>query len=504
MLLMDRDDSGFSPLRLQLARDCPVNPSGAFVVYWMTAARRVHWNFALQRAADWAAELKRPLVVVEVLACGGRWDCDRFHRFTLEGMTDNARQLAGHAALYYPFMESQPGESGELFAALSKQACAIVMDDFPIALPAIAAIEPHCNPHCNVRLEKVDGNGLLPMRAADRAFPTAAGFRRFLQKTLREHIFDTPAANPLARKKLPRLESLPGEISRRWPAIDADDLKNGKVDLSALPIDRSIGAVEEKGGSVAAEKAWKRFLQTKLARYGEDRNQPETAGASGLSAYLHFGHISVHEILHDLIVHESWTPAALAEKATGCREGWWGMRAAAESFLDEIVTWREVGFNGCTFREDFDRYESLPDWAQTTLSKHAGDKRPSLYTLDRFAAAATHDPLWNAAQRQLLREGRIHNYLRMLWGKKILEWSPSPQIALDNLIELNNRYAIDGQDPNSYSGIFWILGRYDRPWGPERPIFGLIRYMSSENTARKLRVKEYLQVYGSEKGMLRF
>jgi deoxyribodipyrimidine photo-lyase len=154
-----------------------------------------------------------------------------------------------------------------------------------------------------------------------------------------------------------------------------------------------------------------------------------------------------------------------------------------------------LGFNFCRHRDDFDLYDSLPDWAKTTLARHLRDRRQYLYSLDEFASGRTHDRLWNAAQRQLFVEGRLHNYMRMLWGKKILEWSPTPQDALEVMIELNNKYALDGRDPNSYSGIFWVLGRYDRPWGPERPIFGTVRYMSSENTARKLDVAPYLARY---------
>ena len=155
------------------------------------------------------------------------------------------------------------------------------------------------------------------------------------------------------------------------------------------------------------------------------------------------------------------------------------------------MTWRELGYNMSSHRDDYDQYESLPDWVQATLAKHEGDPREQVYSLDEFATAATHDPLWNAAQTQLVREGRIHNYLRMLWGKKILEWSATPRDALATMIELNNRYALDGRNPNSYSGIFWTLGRYDRPWGPERPIFGSVRYMSSDNTRKKLRANDY-------------
>jgi deoxyribodipyrimidine photo-lyase len=237
-------------------------------------------------------------------------------------------------------------------------------------------------------------------------------------------------------------------------------------------------------------------LSAKLDRYAEDRNVPDLDASSGFSPYLHWGHLSVHEVFHELARREGWMPSKLANKASGSREGWWGMSPAAEAFLDELVTWRELGYNFCSRRRDYGEYASLPGWAQETLAEHRRDHRPTLYSLEQFEHSQTHDPLWNAAQRQLVQEGRLHNYLRMLWGKKILEWSPTPQAALATMIELNNKYAVDGRNPNSYSGIFWVLGRYDRPWGPERPIYGKIRYMTSENTARKVAVKEYLRRHG--------
>jgi len=172
------------------------------------------------------------------------------------------------------------------------------------------------------------------------------------------------------------------------------------------------------------------------------------------------------------------------------------MSPGAEAFLDQLITWRELGFNMSSMREDYAEFSSLPDWAQETLAVHEGDPRPRAYSLVEFREARTHDPLWNAAQRQLLKEGRIHNYLRMLWGKKILEWSPSPRDALAVMIELNDRYALDGRDPNSYSGIFWCLGRYDRGW-PERPIYGKVRSMSSKNTMRKVSLDKYLKTFSS-------
>lgn len=222
-----------------------------------------------------------------------------------------------------------------------------------------------------------------------------------------------------------------------------------------------------------------------------------------MSPYLHFGHISAHQVFEELTRLAEWTPAGVAEKANGSSAGWWGASVEVESFLDQLITWRELGYNMCWQRDDYDRYESLPNWSQKTLAEHATDKRPYVYSFEQLEAAETHDPLWNAAQRQLVREGGIHNYLRMLWGKKILEWSASPREALDVMIELNNKYALDGRNPNSYSGIFWVLGRYDRAWGPERPIFGKIRYMTSENTARKVRVKNYITSYAADSGQKR-
>ena len=183
----------------------------------------------------------------------------------------------------------------------------------------------------------------------------------------------------------------------------------------------------------------------------------------------------------------------LSRKTAGKRSGWWGMSAAAEAFLDQLVTWRELGFNYCSRRKNYTRYDSLPPWALETLGLHGEDPRDHEYDREALEHARTHDPLWNAAQNQLRRDGHIHNYLRMVWGKKILEWSPTPSDAMRVMIELNDKYAVDGRDPSSYTGISWVLGRYDRPWGPERPIFGKIRYMSSANTARKFSVKDYVR-----------
>jgi deoxyribodipyrimidine photo-lyase len=480
-------------VRIRALNPAPVNASGDYVLYWMIAFRRARWNFSLDRAVEWCRELSKPMVIFEALRCDYPWASERLHRFVLEGMAANARQFAAAGAFYFPYVEPSIGAAKGLFAAVAKRACVVITDDFPaFFLPSMmdAAAKK-----CSVRLESVDSNGLLPLRAAAHAFPTAFAFRRFLQKELPKHLQEMPARDALARTQLPRLKTLPPKIFRRWPAASAGLLNASGDALTALPIDHSLVPASARGGSIAAERIWRSFLKRRLARYLEDRNEPELEGASGLSAYLHFGHMSSHQIFAEVARSEKWTEARLALRATGSRSGWWRMSEAAEAFLDQLVTWRELGFNFCAHRGDADRYESLPEWARATLEKHAGDRRKWRYTLEEFKAGQTHDPLWNAAQTQLVRDGRLHNYLRMLWGKKILEWSKTPREALRVMIELNNRYALDGRDPSSYSGIFWCLGRYDRPWGPEREIFGTVRYMSSENTARKHRVREYLKEY---------
>jgi deoxyribodipyrimidine photo-lyase len=349
-----------------------------------------------------------------------------------------------------------------------------------------------------VRLEAVDSNGLLPLAAADKPHTTAHAFRRNLHKTLPPHLAADafPVPEPLAALRAREEPVLDARLAA-WPEAGPTLLDGQAGWAEGLSIDHRVAPVGRvRGGEAHAQRLLDVFMRERFARYEVDRNEPALEGGSGLSPYLHFGHISAHEVAHAVLASENWTPAKLAPKPTGSKAGWWGLSSPAEAFLDELITWREVGLNVARLLPDYDRYESLPPWALATLAKHADDPRPYVYSLAQLEAADTHDKLWNAAQRQLVREGRIHNYLRMLWGKKILEWSPTPQEALRVLLELNDRYALDGRDPNSVSGIFWCLGRFDRAWGPERSIFGTVRYMSSDNTARKLDVKPYLARYG--------
>ena len=481
-------------------------PSGNFVLYWMTATRRLGWNFALDRALEHARALDRPLVILEPLNVDYPWASDRHHLAVIDGMGEHELALATTPVAYHPYVEPEPGAGKGLLEALAGDACAIVTDDSPVFFtPGLMKAAGRLR-GCTV--EAVDSCGLLPLAAADRTFTAAYHLRRFLHKELPGHLGDRPAADPLAGLDLP-VATVPGDVVSRWPRASSALL--GRVErpsqaemvaqLASLPIDHSVGPTGWRGGHAEARARLESFLSDGLDRYADERNQPDSGVASGLSGWLHYGHISSHEIFDAVTRREGWSPARVSPPHDGRRSGWWGMSAASEAFVDQFVTWRELGYLYCAREPAFDRYDTLPQWVLDTFAVHASDAREHVYTLKEFDRAETHDEIWNAAQRQLVGEGVIHNYLRMLWGKKILEWSPHPRDALRTMIELNNRYAIDGRDPNSYSGIMWVLGRFDRGW-PERAVYGKVRSMSSDSTRRKVRLGRYLERWGPQRRLL--
>jgi deoxyribodipyrimidine photo-lyase len=479
-------------LRVTALNAAAERPRGRYVLYWMIAARRTTWSFALEHALARARDLARPLLVLEPLRIGYRWASDRFHAFVLQGMRDNSRSFAAAGITYLPYVEPEPGHGSGLVAALARHACLVVTDEQPgFFLPRMVAAAAA---RLDVRMEQVDGNGILPLRSHEHAYATAMAFRRQLQRVAPPHLVHLPRPSPLA--DLPRVvkhAELPAAVARRWHAASSTFLDGEATTLAQLAIDHGVAPVEYRGGSSAAARVLATFVRDRLDHYADGHDHPDADASSGLSPYLHFGHISSHEVVARVLGACDWDPSRIADaKVTGRRTGWWRVPPDAESFLDELVTWRELGYGFCFHRRDYARWSALPTWARATLDAHARDRRPERYTRRELEEARTNDPVWNAAQRQLRSEGRIHNYLRMLWGKKILEWSRSPRVALATLIELNNKYSVDGRDPSSYSGILWTLGLFDRPWGPERKIFGTIRYMSSRATTRKLDMKGYL------------
>ncbi len=252
-----------------------------------------------------------------------------------------------------------------------------------------------------------------------------------------------------------------------------------RQDIAALvascEIDHSVApSPSYRGGSAEAAKRLRRFLDDGLRRYAKEKNEPSAHATSGLSPYLHFGHISALEVA-----------LAVEEYA---REH----KLIADEFLEELIVRRELAFNFTRFTDDYESLDALPSWARETLAKHDGDPRPWLYTSAQLERAETHDELWNATQKELLRRGTIHGYYRMYWGKKIMEWSASHAEALGAMIGLHDKYALDGRDPNTYTNILWCFGLHDRPWF-ERPVFGQVRYMSYDGMKRKTDVAAYVR-----------
>lgn len=477
---------GVPSVRIRTGGDA-IRASGAYVLYWMTAARRTTWSYGLQHAVYRSIELGKPLLVFEPLRVDAPWSCERVHRFVVQGMADNHRRLAEYGITYFPYVEPEPGAGRGLLAALSESAALVVTDQYPShflprMLDAVMARWP-------VAVEAVDGLGAVPLDAPERDFTVAHSFRRWLQKSL-PGLWEPPLADPLDRRVGGAV--VPDSVMRRWPAF-GKGRPQGDEPLPAV-LTGTPGAVDQRGGERQARQDWKDFLATRFSDYPEDRSHPDDACQTHLSPALHFGQIGVFELLADLI--PDWDPDE-APKANGKRHGWWLRGDAADAFLDQILTWRELGaIQAHREGAGFTRYDGLPTWAQQTLDEHRSDPRARIYSLEQLAASQTDDPIWNAAQRELVQEGRIHNALRMLWGKKVLGWTRHPEEAFEILVELNNRYALDGRDPNSFSGIGWVFGRFDRAWGPERPIYGKVRYMTSASSKRKWRMNAYLQQYG--------
>lgn len=479
------------------------------VLYWMTATRRTRANFALQRALGVAEELGLPLVVLEGLSASHPHATARVAAEVVSGMADNRaafaalrRRIGPAAPRYLAYLEPAAGAGRGLIEALAADAAIVIGDAFPAYfLPeihrAVAARIP-------VPLELVDSATLVPMSTAPKAFARAHDLRRWLHLRLPEELGRGPILDPLDLLQSDDPETSGNEhiqgLLTPWPMLldseRAHDAEAHELELAveSLPIDHSVAAPAEATGPLAARARLGEFLSGHLGTYADKRTK--LGSTSYLSPALHYGHLGPHEILADLFEGEPWHPDDIEPSLRGRRAGWWGLSPGAESWLDQLCTWRELGFNQALLDPQHTEYAGLPAWARKTLAEHAGDPRPWTYDRATFEAAATHDELWNAAQRQLVRDGRIEGYLRMLWGKLILEWSASPEEAFETCVALNDRYARDARDPNSYSAISWVFGKFDRAWGPERPVFGKVRCMTSASSLRKLRLGDYLAEYG--------
>jgi len=472
------------------------NPDGEYVLYWMQANRRFEYNYALEYAVGWANKLGKPLLVYEGLHCDYPWAADRFHYFIMEGMEEHLAYATEQDLNYYPYLEEESGKAREVLYELSDKASVVVSDEYPVF--KIRDYNHEAARKLEVPFMTVDSNGLIPLGLTDKAPYNAYFFRKIMQRNFIECYSSPPEKDSLKTLDNRKHIELDDKLLTRFPPA-ASQFEDKESFVSRLSINHTIGKIQLQGTRQAAIDRMERFIQEDLLEYDDKRNDPDEQKTSNLSPWLHYGKISEYEIVEAALEQQpkGWSLDDITFNK-GSTGGFFNGDPNVDGFLDEVITWREVGFHFAHHEPGYDQYDSLPDWALTTLEEHKNDPREYIYELEEFAQSKTHDEIWNAAQTQLREEGIIHNYLRMLWGKKVLEWTPNPETALAYLIELNNRYAIDGRDPNSYSGIFWIFGRFDRAW-QERPIYGKVRYMTSQSTRRKVKLKQYLQKYGSQK-----
>lgn len=430
-------------------------PGEGPVIYWMSRDQRVGDNWALLYAQELALARRQPLGVAFCLAPEFLGATRRQYGFMLQGLRDLATALQ---PLNIPFLLLVGDPEWELPRLVTDcRAGAVVSDFSPLRLVrgwrnAVAAA-------IGVAMEEVDAHNIVPCWVASpKAEYGAYTLRPKLKRLLGEFLEDFP---PLVRH--------PIAWERQAPAIPWSELAGTlKVDVEVPEVTWIIP------GERHARAALEDFLQHQLPGYGARRNDPNAAGQSNLSPYLHFGQIAPQRVALEV-----------ADRP--------GHDASREAFWEELIVRRELADNYCYYQPDYDNFAGFPDWARKTLNQHRRDRRPQLYPQQVLESGATQDELWNAAQREMVHRGKMHGYLRMYWAKKILEWTASPEEAQATAIYLNDKYELDGRDPNGYTGIAWSIGGvHDRPWF-ERPVFGKIRYMSYQGCRGKFNVGAYIE-----------
>ncbi len=444
--------------RVTVRRPGVPDPNGRCVVYWMQRAQRALDNPALDVAVETANALQQPVVIFFAPVPFYPHANLRHYVFLAEGIADTAER-ARHRGIGY-VLRRYPEHSLAKFCDEVK-ASLVIGDENPMREPN--HWRELATKKLRIPLWTVDADVIVPSKLLEKEQYAARIIRPRLKGRFKE--FLQPLSNTKAKvewQKPRGLKALP------------DD---GSLDLTEhwKDLDRSVKPVEAlHGGTTEAVKLLHEFVTHKLAHYPERHGKPEVDGTSRLSPYLHFGQIGPHTVA--MAVENSHTP-----------------RAAKDDFLDQLITWRELSINFVHFNPLYDSIESAPEWAHRTLAQHSHDERPVTYSRAQLEHGETDDELWNAAQRQMLHGGWMHNYMRMYWAKKILEWSPSPAVAYQTAVYLNDKYFLDGRDPDGYAGIAWsIAGKFDRPWF-ERPIFGTIRYMTGNAARKKFDADKYIQ-----------
>ena len=476
-----------------------VNPEGEYVLYWMQMNRRFQYNYALEYAVAYANKLDKPLLILEGLNLDYPWACDRFHAFIMQGMKENMEFAQENDLNFYSFVERETAQAKGLFYTLAENAAVVISDEYPVFVTRLH--NERVADRINVPYICIDSNGIIPLGVTEKDPYSAYLFRKIMQKHFREGYENPPEENPIGDLKNRSKIELGNDFEAKYPRANElyEDIESAVVEF---PIDHSVSILDWKGTRAYALNKLADFNRSTVYDYGDERNHPDAKKTSELSAWLHYGKISEYEIVKSVFDKQpaNWSLDDLTPNG-GKNMDFFNGNDSIQGFLDEVITWREVGFHFAHHRPDYDHFDSLPNWALTTMREHEEDERDYIYSLEEFEFSKTHDEIWNAAMTQLRETGIIHNYLRMLWGKKVIEWTPNHRTALDYLIELNNKYSIDGRDPNSYSGIFWCFGRFDRAW-TERPVFGKLRFMSSDSTRKKVKLKAYLSKFGRQRSLL--
>ena len=439
--------------------DRPVDENGSCVFYWMQRSQRAVDNLALEYAVRLANDLGKP-----VLAYFGLYDAypmasARAFQFMLEGLKETAEALEDRGIGFV--MRREHPQDGLPKAAREFRACAAVVDEDYLRIGR--SWRARAAKKLDVGFFQVDAETVVPARLSGKEEWGAYTLRPKIKKVLADYFVDASDSS----------------VKHRWRSDVGEclDLRSTEpADLSSqLHVSEEVPPVEGiRGGITAANQKLQRFVQGKLSRYASERNQIGTSVTSELSPYFHFGQLS--SLRTALVVSGADAPVD-----------------CIDAFLEQLIVRRELSTNFCLYNPDYDNINSAPEWARRTLDAHRHDKRPEIFTLEELESCQTYDQLWNASQLELVKYGRIHPYMRMVWAKSILQWSPTPEDALARCIYLNDKYALDGRDPNGYANIAWsILGKADRPFR-ERPIFGKIRYMTTEATKRKFDWRSYIR-----------
>lgn len=450
-LKMDRPMTGIQAARIQPLQVSARNPKGRYVLYWMQQSQRVHLNQALEYAVQTANESKQPLMVLFCLTENYPQANWRHYAFMLEGLEDIRKHLTERGIAFQVTI----GNPGRCALESAKHASALICDRGYLRHQRLWRRQAARTAPCPVI--QVESDVLVPVEAvSSKAEYAARTIRPKIQRLLTEYLV---ALKPVKLKQ--------SDLT----LADTVDLK---AIGSGLRVNRRVKPVSAflTGGHTNALTHLKAFLAHRLPDYNRHRNLPQMDGGSMLSPYLHFGQISPLEIT--LAVQDADAP-----------------REAKAALLEELIVRRELAVNYVFYCPAYDRFEALPHWARRTLLQHANDRRNPVYSAKQLEAAATHDPYWNAAMREMKHTGYMHSYMRMYWGKKILQWMPNPEDAFDLTLKLNNKYFIDGRDPNSYAGVGWIFGLHDQAWA-ERQIFGKVRYMARSGLERKFDMAGYI------------